>query len=418
HRAGSRAWRDDAVRAGVWVSTRPHPELERGIAQSPTLEEASPPSGAAWPQRLVLNIRDDRAVVDARVELRDASRRPHAVVAAWDVAVDTTGGTQGTHPLGSNLTLESGGARLRLRLAVEPDLNATAKQGLARKWAPILAFDSEESFHPVPGAALERFHGFSRRPPDLRTWDPGFNNGRDEYRLLLADFDGDGRVDHRDARLMAEVLANGPVGAPTVHAHVMRTHMDEVVVQYWFLYFYNFVVDEAGRDVRTLAHNGDREFIQLRFASLSDALEGRPASVAYSQHYGGVRFLAPQAGDVPFHLDPHHPSVFVSRGSHASYPVAGDDRAGRPAFVGYFDRFDGNGARWGPDDYTLDVLASQSWHMAHLWGPATRHTRELGTSFRPLLQYDFRYPYHDPYDWERDLAVLTPLQALERYGRT
>jgi hypothetical protein len=448
HRAGSRAWQRDAIRTGVWVMTVPHPDLERGIAAAGNLTLTEVPAGATWPQRLPVNVRDDRDEVRLRIELYDGAQDPHALLGAWDLRVDVVdqrvvltsdsptapgrsvpagarfglGTARGATPgadgaddgAAGGVSRDTSTGGLRLSVSTRPDLPHAVKQELAERWAPDIRFGSKEAFYPVAGEGLQEYHGFATRQPVLRTWDLGFNNGRDAYRLFLADYQRDGRVDHRDAALIAEVLEARH--GNRVYAHVALGPNDQVILQYWFLYVYNFVVDELGRDIAELAHEGDREFVQLRFADLEEAASGMPTTVAYSQHYEGVVVVDPQPGLPPFHLDPLRPAVFVAGGSHASYPVAGDDRERRPAFVGFYDTFDGQGTRWAPGAYTVEVLGGQPWHMGQLWGPATRYARDLGTSFRPLLQHDFRYPYSDPVAWERHLEPLAAADAAEAFG--
>jgi hypothetical protein len=296
-----------------------------------------------------------------------------------------------------------------LRVAVEAtlDLPFEAKEELAAAWAPTLRFAAGERFFPVPGSGMQRFHGFFVQPADLRTWDLDFNNGRDAYRLFLADLNGDRVVDHRDAASVTDLIAAGEVGRPTVHAHVLRAGADAVVVQYWMLYFYDFVLGEDDEGIAALAHAGDRELVQLRFRDLDAARNGTPQSAVFGHHYDGMRVTDPAA----LGIDGPGWDLFVAQGSHATYPVAGDDRRVRPAFAGYADVFDGTGVAWTPGNYTVEVLAGQEWHAGALWGPVTRYSRDLGTSSRPLLNHDFRYPYTDPLFWEAGMESMTAEEA-------
>jgi hypothetical protein len=266
----------------------------------------------------------------------------------------------------------------------------------------------------LPGVTLQQFHGFARVEGDWRTWMREFNNGRDAYILFLADFNGDRITNHHDAGIMIDLLRAGGLGERTVYAHVHNTTADKLVIQYWFLYAYNFVQDESGDDIDLLAHSGDREFVQLTFASLADAMAGRPESVSYSQHYKGVVIPDPGPGTAPFFGA--HPDVYVAKGSHASYPVPGDDRRFRPAFAGFGDVFDGRGETWIPGNYTIEVLSAQPWHQGYLWGPITRHSRDLGTTTKPLLQHTFRYPFIDPLNWQARLSGMDADQLTDAYG--
>lgn len=421
-RAGSLAWQDDVLRTGAWWMSRPGVDQDIAVAEAGRIGPAGG-AGAHWPQTMWANVRDDRPVVALDVELRDAAQRPHAVRGDWRIEVDVgqararAGGGDWV-PMPANLSLEDGAARLSVQVSTSGGPPRATLEQVARRWAPTLRLDSEEAFLPVKGDLLERFHGFTRRGPgqaDLRTWDFAFNAGRDGYRLFLADFDGDGSTGHSDARVMADLLRGGELGAPTVYAHVAATTDDQVVVQFWFLYFYNFVLDDAGKDVDKLRHKGDREFVQLTFDGWEAAINGTPSAVAFSQHYEGllVEGLAP--GEAPFHQGGL--SVYVARGSHATYPSAGDDRRLRSSLTALFDRFDGLGDALDPGNYTLELLGDQAWHAGYKWGPHTRYTRDLGISARPFLQHDFRYPFTDPLWWQASLHHVEPDDLEGMYGR-
>lgn len=409
---GSGTWKERSLRTGAWWVSEPMEGERIAMARTGRLDE-SPPDGVTWPQRFHVNVRDDRAAVQLEVAVWDAASKPDRLVGRWELSVDPEAGWRsgenGTlRPLDQriNLTTTPGGSEgITVRVAWQAALDAGTRQELADRWAPALRFDSGGRFFPTNGSLLGRFHGFWVRDPDLRTWQTGFNNGRDAYRLLLADFTGDGGVDHRDAAVMTDVLREGGA-ADHLYANVVETTNGRVVVQYWLLYFYNFVPDETGQDIPELAHRGDREFMQLTFASLDDARNGFPTTVAYSQHYRGIRIDDVRPGTPPFHLHDRNPAIYPALGSHASYPVAGDDQALRRAYAGFGDRFDGQGEAWDPDEYDVEVLGSQEWHQGYKWGPFTRHARDMGTALRPLQQHTFRYPFTDPLYWQAGLEVL------------
>lgn len=425
HRVGSKGWVDHAIRTGAWWTSTPMDGASKIMAPSGRIDaealERPGWSGVDWPQTFHVNVRDDADNVTVELELVDADPDPDRVVGRWDIVVDVVRGTwrhgDGSTELGNVSTLTDGSTRIDVRLGLHGGIPPEDKQIIAKRWAPEIRFDSEERFFPTSGQALETFHGFSRNAPadaDLRTWTMNFNNGRDGYILLLADFTGDRRVDHRDVEVMTDILRAGQVAPDTVSAQVAHTTGDRVVVQYWFIYMYNFVEDEGGDGVPALAHKGDREFIQLVFPDLDAAMAGEPESIAYSQHYRGVSIEDPDLdGDL---FNGTHPLVFPARGSHASYPAPGDDRRFRSALAGYGDKFDGRGETWDAGSYTLEVLDRQSWAFGHLWGPPTRHSRDLGTATRPLLQYGFDYPYIDPLLWQHDLRVLPQDELDDLYG--
>ncbi|HLF16586.1 MAG TPA: hypothetical protein VI796_04045 [Candidatus Thermoplasmatota archaeon] len=426
-RAGSPSWQSYALRGGAWWVTEPGEGLDLGVAAKGRLRPDDVPDGTTWPQSLYANVRDDRPVVTLRVELWNAAGDPDSLADAWDLefqvqpaAFRIAGAAEWT-AAGSPLVLgdvaeEGEGAGLGLTLQAATDIAHADKELLAQRWTPILRFDSGEAFYPVPGDVLQRLYGFGRPQPDLRTWELSFNDGRDAYNLFLADYDGNRKVDHHDAAALSEGLMASGAAPATVYANVQRTTNDKVVVQYWFLYFYNFVLDEASRDVEQLVHQGDREFVQLTFRSLEAAKSGMPESASFSQHYGGLRLTGLSPDRAPF--EGGRLVVYPAGGSHASYPVAGDDRRLRPAFSGVYDRFDGDGTEWMPQDYRTEVLGNQEWHMGYLWGPVTRYGRDLGVSFHPLLQHDFRYPYTDPLHWERSLTSTDPSELTRLYGES
>ncbi len=412
NRPGSQEWYASVARTGAWWLSTPMPDEGKIMARTGELS----PGADNWPQTFHVNVRDDQEQVDLTLELYDARPSPEPRIAQWQIRVNLT---SGAFAVDDGIYLAGAQAQTGLAtFTVAPSigLSRSSQEEIAARWSPNLHFDGGEVFFPVRGEAMQRFHGFSRTAEadrDLRTWMPSFNNGRDSYVLLLADFNGDRNVDHLDAAVMTDVLREGGLG-DTVYAQVARTTGDRVVVQYWFIYAYNFVEDEQGETVDALAHRGDREFITLVFDSEDEARAGAPASIAYSQHYGGIRMDAPDIGAAPFNGT--HPDVFVARGSHASYPAAGDDRRFRPALSGHFDVFDGLGEAWTAEDYRLELLDSQSWAFGHLWGPTTRASRDFGTTGRPLLKHDFTYPYLDPLTWLADMRPIDQDDIHELYG--
>ncbi len=98
---------------------------------------------------------------------------------------------------------------------------------------------------------------------------------------------------------------------PTVYARVVaqQDHPDEIVLQYWFYWYYN---DWNNK------HESDWEGIQLVFpaATADEALSVEPTSIGYAQHEGGER---QSWSSGVLHRDGDHPVVYPSTGSHASY---------------------------------------------------------------------------------------------------
>ncbi len=422
HKAGSPGWRNDVIRTGAWWMSQPMEGASKALSEgSVHLDDV--PSGVVWPQTFWVNVRDDRASVSLDIELHDSRPDPDGSLGAWVLNVDVPSGEiqigdGATSPANATRTLTSAKATLVVRASLETGPSREEASQWANQWAPILRFDSQERFYPVRGEVLQQFHGFGRLDEsvhDHRTWTREFNNARDPYILLLADFNGDRTTDHVDAALLYDVLATGPVGTPAVYASVHRATNDQVAITYWFLTIYNFVRDVNGDDIELLAHAGDREFISLLFDGPEAVTNGTPSSISYSQHYRGIRIPSPVPGAEPM-VNGTHPDVYVAQGSHASYPVAGDDRRFRSALLGFGDVFDGEGVVWQPGDYTLELLESQEWHMGYLWGPITRHSRDLGTTRQPLLQHSFQYPFIDPLSWHLSLAVFEADELHDAYG--
>ena len=417
HDVGSVAWTEASLRTGAWWMSEPAEGASKSITTASELGPEDRPEGATWPQTFHVQVRDDQRHVTLDVSLWDADPDPDVNRGRWTLVVDLLSGswTVGDEAHASPAWLDADSGALRVDVMPVAGIEPATQQEIADRWAPTLHFAGGERFYPLPGDVMERFHGIASRDPDHRTWTRDFNNARDAYLLYLADFNGDRTTDHQDAAIIVDLLRAGGQAPPTVYAHVTNATNDQVIVQYWLLYAYNFVQDERGDDVPVLAHSGDREFIQLRFASLDDALQGRPVDISYSQHYKGIRIPDPGPGMAPF-TNATHPDIYVARGSHASYPVPGDDRRLRPAFAGFADFFDGDGEVWEPGNYTVELLGTQSFHQGYLWGPITRHHRELGTSGKPLLQHTFRYPFIDPILWQhnRDLALADELDGM--YG--
>ncbi len=396
---GSPEWAEEALRTGTWLVSTVDGDVGFGT------------NWTAW-----LDVRDDQTEATVKLEVWKQRFGPDTKLAAWDLFVDALevrvrDGAGVAH--GASFALSAGGVEATVRVGHAMDMARETKVAIADKWAPVIHFDSEESFFPTDPALMEQFHGFSKRLPDLQTWARSFNNGRDGYRLLVADFDGNRLTDHNDVHLLWDILRAG-TNSDRVHAHVAMTEGDQVVVQYWLIYPYNFVVGEDGRDVAALAHAGDREFVQFLFPSVAEALNGTPSSVAYSQHYKGIRFDDPDLTGAPF-VDGRL-QIYPARGSHASYPAPGDDSRLRNAFIGYGDQFDGAGITWAPGDYNVTLLESQPWHQGYKWGPLTRFHRDLGSAGRPLLAHTFVYPWHEPVRWAESLDAVTPEELTDLYG--
>jgi hypothetical protein len=233
---------------------------------------------------------------------------------------------------------------------------------LGKRFAPILKLHSTEPFIPIPRAAyvsrtiLKQQAGRDELIVNTR---PTVDNLPDVegtclpirgclYFLDVRGVEPDppknvvrGYVDIQ-RQLVRE--KNGP----TIYYHVTRYgDTGDYAIQYWFLYIFNFRLNE---------HESDWEQVTVRL----DA-DKKPTQVLYSAHEGGnIRDWdrIQKEGD--------HPVVYPALGSHANYFTAGTHRVqvacrrvigsiqqcirGRKLLV---DVADGGGGRLAPDNYDL-----------------------------------------------------------------
>jgi hypothetical protein len=210
-----------------------------------------------------------------------------------------------------DITLERGA----LPPGIPPQTEVTGDEAreLAERFAPMLRYDSRELFVPIPRAAylsrtelkrergtvvpevLEKLVSESNLPID-----PG--DCLKDCLLFLdvrgAEPDPPERVEKRYDAIEEELLESG--ARPTVYYHV--THYDdtdEYAVQYWFLYFFNYRLNE---------HESDWEQITVR---LDENRE--PTAVFYSAHEGG------NTGAFAKVAESGHPVAYPALGSHANY---------------------------------------------------------------------------------------------------
>ena len=245
------------------------------------------------------------------------------------------------------------------RQSAVPDAEARA---LAERFAPILRYDSHELFIPIRREAYVgqtqlkeeegRFQRLLEAVPVLRKL-PAVQGScillrGCHYFLDVRGVEPDPpKASQRAyAELQTHLLRNGE--KPAVYAHV--THYDDsgqYAVQYWFLYLFNYRLNE---------HESDWEQITVRL----DA-DKRPIDAVYSAHAGGNTrewSRLRRRGD--------HPVVYPALGSHANYFKTGRHRVeivckriigsiksclrGRTALV---DVANGRGKNLAPGDYQL-----------------------------------------------------------------
>ena len=183
---------------------------------------------------------------------------------------------------------------------------------LARRFSPVLRYDSAERFVPIARSAYlsrtelkEQEGGFVQTlaktvtegslPEKLRSCLQGC--------LLFLDVRGAEPDPPRHSEGLYDLIENKLLesGArPTVYYHVTRyDDTGHYAVQYWFLYFFNYRLNE---------HESDWEQITVH---LDD--ERQPVDVYYSAHEGGNTRPFAQIAEAD------HPIVYPARGSHANY---------------------------------------------------------------------------------------------------
>ena len=240
-------------------------------------------------------------------------------------------------------------------------------QQIAERFAPVLFFEQEEAFFPVP---VERMIELSTLHYTVggqaHELAPGLGIRR-EYGLAdLISHNG------QDSYLDLEDDYRAVPGDRVVYARVAEIDGADngVLVQYWFFYLYNETGD------RIWSHEGDWEGVQMWFAGLDrDALLTAtvPTQIGYAAHESGWA-LTPDAESCAEINAPISPKVYVARNRHASYPGSGSGGNLDKSFDGG-DQFQGNGAVWTlpgrevPDaegdteEYEIRIMPSahQSW---------------------------------------------------------
>ncbi len=184
---------------------------------------------------------------------------------------------------------------------------------LAERFAPVLRYDSRELFVPLPRAAYLSRTELKRQTGSVvpQVLAKAVSEGSlpevlgdcPKGCLLFLDVRGaepdpPKRVERLYDAIENELLESG--ARPTVYYHA--THYDdtdEYAVQYWFLYFFNYRLNE---------HESDWEQITVR---LDENRE--PTAVFYSAHEGG------KTGAFAKVAEDGHPVAYPALGSHANY---------------------------------------------------------------------------------------------------
>jgi len=190
---------------------------------------------------------------------------------------------------------------------------------LAQRFAPILRYHSKELFVPIPIAGyvskvglkesegnftrvLRERLGVSELPTQEGTC------LRARGCLVYLDVRGVEPDPPKDSQAAYDRIENQLFREgvrPTVYAHVTRyDDTGDYAIQYWFLYFFNFRLNE---------HESDWEQVTVRL----DA-DRNPVDVYYSAHEGGHT----RAWEAVT-KEGEHPVVFPALGSHANYFTTG-----------------------------------------------------------------------------------------------
>ena len=190
---------------------------------------------------------------------------------------------------------------------------------------------------------------------------------------------------------------------PLAYAHI-ATQVDEpdqLVVQYWFYWYFN---DWNNK------HESDWEGIQLLFdvGSVEEALQTEPVSAGYAQHEGGERA---DWDSSKLERDGSRPFVYPSAGSHASY-YGSALYLGRSASEGFgCDTTDGPSVRTDPAVVLLPTSVSgPDDDLAWLGFNGRWGERQNGPFNGPTGPRD-KERWTNPVDWHdelRDASVVVP----------
>jgi hypothetical protein len=233
-------------------------------------------------------------------------------------------------------------------------------RGLLKAYAPVLKFHEEEQYGPIDvDIFLEEATLLppSEDPPYVPPPDFGMAEvtRTDLARYSWAGTTIDLPCEGPDGcvRKYQELILHHP--DPFVvyaTARVLRSNRTWIVLQYWFLYYFNdwranWSLDGSAARPAAFDHEGDWEHISV---ALDYSLS--PRGVAYGQHEGfeivDWANVEKQGGT--------HPVVYVALGSHASYPHAGVNHIRRDDHRGTGRTFVPHEAGLTGIAYSLEVL--------------------------------------------------------------
>jgi hypothetical protein len=189
------------------------------------------------------------------------------------------------------------------------------RQELARRFAPVLRYHSRELFVPIRRAAyvsraqLKEQEGrfvrlLNASPLEDKLPDREGSCLRSRGCLIFLDVRGVEPDPPKHSQALYDAIENQLLRSgerPTVYVNVTRyDDTGDYAVQYWFLYLFNFRLNE---------HESDWEQVTVRLDS-----DKEPTGVFYSAHEGGGG-----GGWGAIEKEGEHPVVYVALGAHANY---------------------------------------------------------------------------------------------------
>ena len=215
------------------------------------------------------------------------------------------------------------------------------REALLRRFAPHLAYDSNEAFFADSAAewtdnpinCLRRYGERGEPGEVLAAATPAAGQeqlsldflGHPTYRNGAPYQKGDAISDpKRNYRAQYVTLRQKPGYKNRIYGRVKEDSNGRLWLQYWFFYFYNDYNLAGGIGL----HEGDWETVQLRMH------DDEPDLAVYAQHRWAERRGWDEVERLPGNADT--PVVYVARGSHASY-----FRAGYHETEAWYDMADG-----------------------------------------------------------------------------
>lgn len=278
---------------------------------------------------------------------------------------------------------------------------AEERAELARRFAPVLRYHSAELFAPISRAAyvsraqLKEQEGRFVRVLNSRPTADDLPNVAGTclrirgctYFLDIRGVEPDPPANSERAYAAIERQLRRESPEPVVYFQVTRyDDTGEYAVQYWFLYLFNFRLNE---------HESDWEQVTIKL----DA-DREPQEVFYSAHEGGNRRAWSSVEAVG-----ERPVVYPALGSHANYFAAGRHPVhvacrrvvgsirrclrGRRLIV---DLADGRGSELGADDYALSELSGPVFVGSYGTGNYVVLTRRPSILSDPRLRVLWKDP--------------------------